>query len=108
VESGGSCDCGRVLERKRKGKGKEKGSPLIILDRSPGADWPVDRPRNWTTVVNKAIGDKEMERLRTSVNRGRPLGEEDWVQRTSQRLGLTSSLRNAGRPRIIADQSENQ
>jgi hypothetical protein len=49
-----------------------------------------------------------MERLRTSVNRGRPLGEEDWVQRTSQRLGLTSSLRNAGGPRKKADKSGNQ
>jgi hypothetical protein len=33
---------------------------------------------NWTTVVNEAIGDKEMERLRTSVNHGQPLGAEDW------------------------------
>jgi len=63
---------------------------------------------NWTTVVNEAIGDKELECLRTSVNRGRPLGEQEWVQRTSQRLGLTSSLRNPGRPRKETEKSRNQ
>ncbi len=72
------------------------------------AEWPVDRPRNWTTVVNEAIGDKELECLRTSVNRGRPLGQQQWVQRTSQRLGLTSSLRNPGRPRKETGKSRNQ
>ena len=81
---------------------RHRGKPLTL------AEWPVDRPRNWTTVVNEAIGDKELECLRTGVNRGRPLGEQDWVRRTSQRLGLTSSLRNPGRPRKEAEKSRNQ
>jgi len=33
------------------------------------------------------IDDKELDRLRTSVNRGDPLAKRKWVQRTSQHLG---------------------
>jgi putative transposase len=72
---------------------RNRGKPLTL------GNWPVDRPRNWTTVVNQAIADENLEQLRTSVNRGRPWGEEDWVQRIAGRLGLTSTLRNPGRPR---------
>ena len=81
---------------------KNRGKPLMM------AEWPVDRPRNWTAVVNEAIGEKDLERLRTSVNRGRPLGEEDWVQRTARRLRLTFTLRNAGRPRKKGKEGDNQ
>jgi putative transposase len=63
------------------------------------SDWPVGRPSNWTTVVNEVIGERELESLRVSVNRGRPWGHEDWVQRTARRLGLLFTLRDPGRPR---------
>ncbi len=62
------------------------------------ADWPVDRPKNWTAAVNEILNDKVLEQLRTSVNRGRPCGEVSWVQRTAKRLGLDFTLRSPGRP----------
>ena len=31
------------------------------------ADWPVDRPRNWNKLLEERIADKELERLRTSL-----------------------------------------
>jgi putative transposase len=62
------------------------------------SDWPVDRPRDWSTLVNEAIGQEALDGLRTSVNRGRPWGEPAWVQRAARRLGLEFTLRNPGRP----------
>ncbi len=63
------------------------------------ARWPVDRPGNWTTLIDEDQNSDEIERLRTSVNRGRPFGEESWVMKTAARLGLTPSLRGRGRPK---------
>jgi putative transposase len=72
------------------------------------ADWPVDRPRNWAAAVNEALDDKMLEQLRTCVNRGRPCGREQWVQRTAKRLGLTFTLRNPGRPRKPKEKENNE
>lgn len=78
---------------------REGGKPLVLCD------WPVNRPRNWMSLVNGVWEPKELERLRTSVNRGRPWGEEKWVQRIARRLDLLFTLRNPGRP---VKQKENQ
>jgi putative transposase len=60
--------------------------------------WPVDRPPIWLERVNEAVGDMELESLRTSVTRGRPFGNEHWVLETAQLLGLSFTLRERGRP----------
>ena len=66
----------------------------------PLADWPVDRPADWTAVVNDAIEPDQLGRLRSDhVNRGRPLGTDVWVARAADRLGLRYTLRGVGRPR---------
>ena len=41
----------------------------------------------------------ELEKLRVSVKRGRPFGEEKWVKQTARKLGGESSLRDPWRPR---------
>jgi putative transposase len=61
-------------------------------------DWPVDRPKNWLEIVNEPMGEREMERLRMSVKRGRPYGGEKWMKRTVSRLGLETSMREPWRP----------
>ena len=63
------------------------------------ATWPVDRPRNWRTLVNGDIADEKLDTLRTSVNRGRPYGDAKWTKRIAHRLGLEFTMRNPGRPR---------
>jgi putative transposase len=63
------------------------------------AAWPVDRPRRWSALVNQSVAADELEELRTSVNRGRPLGDEGWVRATARRLGLEFTLHGVGRPR---------
>ncbi len=81
---------------------RHRGKPFTL------ADWPVDRPRSWSAAVNETLEDEALEGIRTSVNRGRPCGEQDWVQRTAERLGLTFTLRDPGRPRKPPEQRNNQ
>jgi putative transposase len=65
----------------------------------PLSEWPLERSRNWVAWVNRGLNDERLEELRTSVQRGRPLGPETWVRRTAARLGLEFTLRGPGRPR---------
>jgi putative transposase len=60
--------------------------------------WPVQRPKNWLEIANEPMPEREMERLRVSVKRGRPYGGEKWVKRTVSRLGLETSMREPWRP----------
>jgi putative transposase len=68
-------------------------SPLL-------SDWPLPEPRNWTKQVNAPQTEAELAAIRRSVQRGSPLGSEAWVQATAQALGLTSTLRPRGRPKV--------
>ena len=61
--------------------------------------WPVDRPRNWVRVVNQPIEPRTADRLRTSIARGRPFGDETWVRRTVVRYGLQATVHDPWRPR---------
>jgi putative transposase len=61
--------------------------------------WPMQRPPPWTASVNAGLRDREMNQLRTSVQRDRPLGSPSWVRRMAETLGLEYTLRDRGRPR---------
>jgi putative transposase len=63
------------------------------------SDWPIDRPRNWTALVNKAIDPKERDRLQISFDRGRPLGSVLWTAKMATKLNLQSTLNPRGRPK---------
>ena len=63
------------------------------------SDWPVERPQDWLTRVNRPQSASELESLRTSVQRGRPFGEEGWVRRMAKRFGMEATLRPRGRPK---------
>jgi putative transposase len=63
------------------------------------SDWPVDRPRDWIWHVNEPITTREMQRLKPSLDRGRPFGEDRWLDRTVQRLHLEHTIRKEGRPK---------
>jgi len=61
--------------------------------------WPVDRPGNWAKLVNVEMPEAEVDRIRQSVLRGRPLGENAWVLEVADRLNLGFTLRDPGRPK---------
>ncbi len=66
------------------------GEPAIRALLSP---WPVGRPANWTARVNTPLTAKEVDRVRVSIERGRPYGGADWVSRNKPRFGANSSSR---------------
>jgi putative transposase len=70
----------------------------------PLVDWPVDRPDHWTTLVNTAMAEPELNQVRQSVQRERPLGRLAWVKKMARRLGLEQTLRDRGRPPKPLDQ----
>jgi len=74
-----------------------KEPPAWLLEMSR---WPVDPPRGWTAWVNRAQTAAELEKLRQSVKRGCPYGEDRWQNRTAKQLGLESTLRPRGRQRV--------
>lgn len=61
--------------------------------------WPVNRPRDWTERVNDPLNESELEAVRTSLKRGRPLGGPSWIQTIASRLNLAHTLRDEGRPK---------
>ena len=69
----------------------ETGVPWL----APG---PVEAGEGWLEYVNRPETEGELAALRRSVVRGAPWGHPAWQQRTAERLGLESALRNRGRP----------
>ena len=55
-------------------------------------------PVDWTDRVNAPLNAKELARLRVTVERSRPFGEEEWVKRTASELSLGRTVRPEGRP----------
>jgi REP-associated tyrosine transposase len=61
---------------------------------------PIRRPRNWQALLNKEQSEKELKQIQLSLNRQRPLGDQQWVAKTVKKLGLEYTIRPIGRPRI--------
>jgi putative transposase len=61
---------------------------------------PVRYSGNWLTWVNRPQTDAEEAALRKCIDRGSPFGGPVWQRQTASRLGLESSLRPRGRPRV--------
>jgi putative transposase len=62
------------------------------------SNWPVERPADWMERVNAPLSARELKRLRRSLDRCQPFGDDAWADRTARRLGLERTLRPEGRP----------
>lgn len=62
---------------------------------------PLELPKDWENYVNEPITAKELERIRQSVIRQAPYGDDSWKLKLSKDLGLESTIRPIGRPRKI-------
>ena len=71
------------------------------------AEGPVAKPAQWTRMVNGAETEAELKSLLSCIERGTPFGDADWQVATAQELGLESSLRPRGRPRLDLDGDRN-
>ena len=63
------------------------------------APGPVQRPRNWRALLNKEQPKKELDQIHLSINRKRPLGDQQWVDKMAKILGLEYTIRPRGRPK---------
>lgn len=66
---------------------------------------PEPRDAQWLSRVNEPLSAGDLQRLRHSVQRGRPFGNDSWTEQTAVRLGLESCLRPPGRPKRTDDGS---
>ena len=64
------------------------------------SSWPIPRLPNWVSRVNEPRTQAELDAVRLSAQRGRPLGDEGWVESVASRLHLESTLRPRGRQRV--------
>ena len=67
----------------------------------PLAQWPVEIPNDWQTLVNQILNEKELSDLRKGIEKNRPFGEIEWMIKPASSLGLDSTLKNKGRPKIF-------
>jgi putative transposase len=70
-----------------------RGAPL------PWRGEPPLRDPAWLSRVDEPLSTSDLRRIRHSVERGRPFGDDPWTRQTATRLGLESCLRPRGRPR---------
>ncbi|HEV2293183.1 MAG TPA: transposase [Tepidisphaeraceae bacterium] len=80
----------------RTNPGPVEGMPSLMS----WEDCPVQRPAQWTEWVNRPQSTAEEAAIAESIRRGRPYGDAAWQRRTAAKLGLQSSLRPRGRPRV--------
>ena len=64
------------------------------------AEWSIVRSNSWLSWVNEPQTQAELDRLRTSVQRGSPFSAEGWVHEAAERFGMLLTLRALGRPKI--------
>jgi len=63
------------------------------------SSWPVERESDYLKWVNTPETEDELKALRTSVKRGRPYGEEDWMKSLVDKFGLETTIRDPWRPK---------
>jgi putative transposase len=59
---------------------------------------PMELPEPWAEWVDAPLSDVELSRIRTSVNRNRPLGDPSWTRDLATRLDLMGTMKPRGRP----------
>ena len=62
-------------------------------------DVSIELPVNWDGYIDEPLTEKELERMRQSVNRQSPYGQTEWQIKIAQEPGLESTLRPGGRPK---------
>jgi putative transposase len=78
------------LWRRRRGS----ASDHALLSR-----WPSEYQGDWIELVNESQKARELSKLRESILRNRPFGDDAWTRTAVQSMGLGSTMRARGRPR---------
>ena len=70
--------------------------------------WPIPRLSNWVARVNQPLTAQELKAVRTSSQRGSPLGDDRWVESVVRRHHLESTMRPQGRPKTRPAEKKSQ
>lgn len=60
---------------------------------------PIKLPSNYLVSVNEIYNPDKLEKIRYSVNKGMPYGEEKWVQGMIKKYRMENTTRMPGRPK---------
>lgn len=63
------------------------------------ARWPISEPNDYLSFVNKPQLQEEEERVRLSVVKGKPYGNDIWSMKIIKKFGLESTIRLPWRPK---------
>ncbi len=64
------------------------------------SSWPLSRLPGWTARVNAPLSEAKLPAVCLSAQRGKPLGDEGWVESMARRLNLESTMRPRGRKQV--------
>lgn len=73
------------------------GQRLRLIDSPSLTPWPVPAPSDWSAYVDAVQTVAELEAVRSAINSGKPIGDEQWCQKVLARMGVARS-RGRGRP----------
>jgi putative transposase len=59
---------------------------------------PVTLPQKWDKLVDLLPNEPDLRKLEACMSRGRPFGNEDWIDKVVKEMDLESTLRPRGRP----------
>ena len=77
----------RLVSRAEEWPWSSLGQRVEICHVVPLEPWPVQRPPDWTQLVNRIATVSEEAAVRACLRWNRPYGEGGWVQATSSLLG---------------------
>lgn len=60
---------------------------------------PIELPGQWDRYVYEPFTEKELDRLRMSVNRQTPFGDATWQMKKCKEFELESTMKRRGRPK---------
>lgn len=69
------------------------------------SEGPAELPKQWKRLVDLRAHDS-VDEIQTCIDRGRPLGEGEWMRKTAGTLGLEAALRPIGRPKKETEENE--
>lgn len=74
---------------------REKGTKRHQKMLSP---WSMDLPPQYLAWLNKPQPEEEEKAIELATDKGRPFGNNSWLNRIVKKFGLQSTLRDRGRP----------
>jgi len=88
-----------LVKSAKEWKWSSHGKVIGKRERLLADEVPIELPNEWDRYVYKPLTEKELERLRKSVNRQSPYGENKWQMEVCKVYGLESTLKQKGRPK---------